>query len=88
MERQLDREAGAVLRARIEGLGIRVLLEASTDAILGDGRVEALRLKDRPRERRPDFPQALPLGPPPSAATSASARSPTWTMRPTTRSLP
>ncbi|HEX8375840.1 MAG TPA: FAD-dependent oxidoreductase, partial [Geminicoccaceae bacterium] len=46
MERQLDREAGAVLRARIEGLGIRVLLEASTDRILGDGRARALRLKD------------------------------------------
>jgi nitrite reductase (NADH) large subunit len=48
MDRQLDREAGAVLKERIEGLGIRVLLEASTDAIVGDddGRVDRVRLKD------------------------------------------
>lgn len=48
MERQLDREAGAVLRSRIEAMGVRVLLGASTETILGDedGRVRALRLKD------------------------------------------
>lgn len=46
MERQLDRAAGAVLKERIEGIGIRVLLEASTAAITGDGRVDAVRLVD------------------------------------------
>ena len=43
MERQLDRAAGALLRQRVEALGIEVLLGAQTEAILGTERVEAVR---------------------------------------------
>jgi nitrite reductase (NADH) large subunit len=46
MERQLDRTAGALLRQRIEALGIEVLLGAETEAVLGSDRVAGLRLKD------------------------------------------
>jgi nitrite reductase (NADH) large subunit len=43
MERQLDVTAGEYLTRRIEELGIRVLLERQTKALLGNGRVEGLQ---------------------------------------------
>ncbi|MCB4767789.1 FAD-dependent oxidoreductase [Ancylobacter sp. Lp-2] len=46
MERQLDARAGALLRQAVEARGIAVHLDASTQAIEGDGRVEGLRLAD------------------------------------------
>ena len=46
MERQLDPEAAGLLQAFLEAKGIEVLSEAHSEAILGDGQVEALRLKD------------------------------------------
>lgn len=46
MERQLDAEAAAMLKAALEARGIEVLLEADTAAIEGDGCVEQVRLAD------------------------------------------
>jgi nitrite reductase (NADH) large subunit len=47
MERQLDPEAGALLRASLEAKGITVLLEAASAEITGaDGQVAGLRLQD------------------------------------------
>ncbi len=47
MERQLDPEAGALLRASLEEKGISVCLEAQSQKILGrDGKVSALKLAD------------------------------------------
>ncbi len=46
MERQLDPNAAYLLKKAIEKRGIEVLTEANTQAILGDGRVEAVRLQD------------------------------------------
>ena len=47
MERQLDPEAGALLKASLEAKGISVCLEAQSQEIVGlDGKVRALRLKD------------------------------------------
>ncbi len=46
MERQLDTEAAAMLKAALEARGITVLLGADTTAIEGDGCVEAVRLVD------------------------------------------
>ncbi|MEL7300019.1 MAG: FAD-dependent oxidoreductase [Pseudomonadota bacterium] len=46
MERQLDAEAAALLKSSLEARGIRILLGAHSEAIEGQGRVEALRLKD------------------------------------------
>ena len=46
MERQLDRAAAAMLRTALEARGIAVLTEADTAAILGESRVEGVRLKD------------------------------------------
>jgi len=43
MERQLDSAGGALLRGKIEGLGIRVLLPKQTQALFGNGRVDGLR---------------------------------------------
>ncbi len=43
MERQLDSTGGVYLKRRMEGLGIRVLLGAQTQAMMGNGRVEGLR---------------------------------------------
>ncbi len=47
MERQLDGPAAAMLKRAIEARGISVLLEAETEALLGnaEGRVRAVRLK-------------------------------------------
>lgn len=47
MERQLDEDAGALLKASLEAKGIRVCLNANSKEIVGeDGRVAALRLED------------------------------------------
>jgi nitrite reductase (NADH) large subunit len=46
MERQLDAEAAALLKKAIESKSITVLLEAQTAEIVGETRVEAVRLKD------------------------------------------
>ncbi len=46
MERQLDAEAARLLKRAIEAKGVEVLLEAQTEAITGNGAVEAVRLKD------------------------------------------
>ncbi|HSI39927.1 MAG TPA: FAD-dependent oxidoreductase [Xanthobacteraceae bacterium] len=49
MERQLDARAAALLKAAVEARGIAVELGASTQAIEGEHRVEALRLADGQR---------------------------------------
>jgi len=46
MERQLDADAGALLARRLGGRGIRFAMPASTVAIEGRERVEAVRLSD------------------------------------------
>lgn len=46
LERQLDPRAGQLLRSAVEAKGIRVLLEAETEAVLGDVAAEAVKLKD------------------------------------------
>jgi nitrite reductase (NADH) large subunit len=46
MERQLDPEAAELLKQALEERGIRVLLEADTAAVEGDGCVESVRLTD------------------------------------------
>jgi nitrite reductase (NADH) large subunit len=46
MERQLDPAAGYLLRKAVEDRGINVLTEASTKAILGEGKVEGVELAD------------------------------------------
>jgi nitrite reductase (NADH) large subunit len=46
MERQLDAQAAAELKRAVESLGITVLTSADSSAIVGDGRVESLVLKD------------------------------------------
>ncbi|SEW27173.1 assimilatory nitrite reductase (NAD(P)H) large subunit precursor [Aliiroseovarius sediminilitoris] len=45
MERQLDEAAGYLLRKDLERRGITVRTQASTKAIIGDGRVEAVLLE-------------------------------------------
>ena len=46
MERQLDKPAAALLKASLEERGLKFLLEAQTEAILGKDHVEGVRLKD------------------------------------------
>lgn len=46
MERQLDSEAAAMLKAALEARGMEVLLESETAAIAGNGRVEQVHLAD------------------------------------------
>ena len=46
MERQLDASGGAYLRSKIEALGVSVLLERSTRAILGNGTVTGIEFND------------------------------------------
>ena len=46
MERQLDATAGELLKQSLEETGLNFLLEAQTEAILGDDRVKGVRLKD------------------------------------------
>jgi len=45
MERQLDEAAGYLLRRDLEVRGIKVLTQASTKAVLGEGRAEAVLLE-------------------------------------------
>jgi nitrite reductase (NADH) large subunit len=44
MERQLDHRAARLVKAAMEAKGVRVLLQADTAAIEGEGRVEQVRL--------------------------------------------
>ncbi|HJO74369.1 MAG TPA: nitrite reductase large subunit NirB [Rhodospirillales bacterium] len=46
MERQLDEVAGDMLCASLEKRGLTVIRSAETEAIVGDGRVRAVHLKD------------------------------------------
>lgn len=46
MERQLDAEASGLLLAQLERQGLRFELRAETEALLGEDRVRALRLRD------------------------------------------
>jgi len=46
MNVQLDADAGALLRASVERLGMRVRLAASARRLIGGGRVDALELDD------------------------------------------
>ncbi len=46
MERQLDEASGYLLRRELERRGMTVLTEATTEEIVGNGRVEGVRLKD------------------------------------------
>jgi nitrite reductase (NADH) large subunit len=46
MERQLDSSAAALLRQAIERRGVEVVLNAETERVIGDTRVEGLALKD------------------------------------------
>lgn len=46
MERQLDLIGGGYLKSKMECLGMKVLLEKNTTAILGDGKVKRLAFKD------------------------------------------
>ncbi len=46
MERQLDAEAANLLRENLEARGLEVITGANTEALLGDGRVRAVKLKD------------------------------------------
>jgi nitrite reductase (NADH) large subunit len=46
MERQLDARAARLVKAAMERRGVRVLLEADTAAVEGEGRAEAVRLAD------------------------------------------
>ncbi|MEM7188109.1 MAG: nitrite reductase large subunit NirB [Pseudomonadota bacterium] len=47
MERQLDPAAGYLLKRELEGRGIKVELNASTTAILGEDKVDAILLEDK-----------------------------------------
>ena len=46
LRRQLDARGSAFLRQYLEALGIDIVVQAETDAALGDGRVRQVRLKD------------------------------------------
>ena len=46
MERQLDKSAAALLKTSLEKRGLEFLMEAQTDAILGEERVQGVRFKD------------------------------------------
>jgi nitrite reductase (NADH) large subunit len=46
MERQLDKPASALLKASLEERGMNVLMEAATEEIIGNGRVQGVRFKD------------------------------------------
>ena len=46
MERQLDKPAADLLKASLEQGGMKFLMEAQTEAILGDGRVSGVRFAD------------------------------------------
>ncbi len=46
MARQLDEAASGLLRRSIESLGVKVLLDARSESIVGDGAVSGLRMAD------------------------------------------
>ncbi len=46
MERQLDKTASAMLKESLEARGMKFLMQAQTESILGDGRVTGLRFAD------------------------------------------
>jgi nitrite reductase (NADH) large subunit len=46
LPRQLDAEASAILKAKIEEMGIKVIVPAMTKALHGDGKVESVELGD------------------------------------------
>jgi len=46
MERQLDKPAAALLRQSLEATGLNFMMEAQTEALLGEDRVRAVRFKD------------------------------------------
>ena len=46
MERQLDLTGGGYLKAKMECLGVKVLLERNTAAILGNGKAQGVTFKD------------------------------------------
>src|SRR5207245_5878648 len=46
MMQQLDSVGAALLRRKLEAMGVRVLLETATTQLLGDGRVTGLGFKD------------------------------------------
>ncbi|HED16005.1 MAG TPA: NAD(P)/FAD-dependent oxidoreductase [Gammaproteobacteria bacterium] len=46
MERQMDPQAGGMLKESLEERGMHFLMGAETEAIIGDKRVEKVRLKD------------------------------------------
>jgi nitrite reductase (NADH) large subunit len=46
LPRQLDKECGDMLKQEIEDRGIKVVLNATTNEILGNGEVTGIRLKD------------------------------------------
>lgn len=46
LPRQLDEECGTMLKQEIESRGIKVILSATTEEILGNGTVSGIKLKD------------------------------------------
>lgn len=46
MDRQLDATGAAMLKSKMQAMGVNVLLSKSTTAILGNGKVEGLAFKD------------------------------------------
>ncbi|MGI3775723.1 MAG: FAD-dependent oxidoreductase [Janthinobacterium lividum] len=46
MEAQLDAPGGAILRTQMEAMGVRIHLQASTTAILGEDRVTGIAFRD------------------------------------------
>lgn len=46
MEQQCDAEAAAILRRKMEAMGVTVHLEKSTTAVTGEGPIEAITFKD------------------------------------------
>jgi len=46
LNQQLDVDASLLLKSALEGRGLRIVLGAETEAILGDGKVERVRFKD------------------------------------------
>jgi nitrite reductase (NADH) large subunit len=71
MERQLDAEASRLLKRALQARDIRVLLQAPTRAILGDGRVRAVELADG--RKLPAALVVMAAGVKPSIGLAASA---------------
>ena len=46
LPRQLDAEGAQVLQSLLEAMGLHILTAAATEAILGDGRAQGVRLRD------------------------------------------